>query len=112
VGNFAVAGHRATKGEPFRKLDRMRRGDAIVVETRTTWLTYVVDDTRIVTPQDTWVVNPVPGKRNVKPTKRLLTLTTCHPRWASTHRMIVFAHLESKKSKKDGAPAALMASGG
>ena len=112
VGNFAVAGHRATKGEPFRKLDRMRRGDAIVVETRTTWLTYVVDDTRIVTPQDTWVVNPVPGKRNVKPTKRLLTLTTCHPRWASTHRLIVFAHLESKKSKKDGAPAALMASGG
>ena len=112
VGNFAVAGHRATKGEPFRKLDRMRRGDAIVVETRTTWLTYVVDDTRIVTPQDTWVVNPVPGKRNVKPTKRLLTLTTCHPRWASTHRLIVFAHLESKKSKTDGAPAALMASGG
>lgn len=111
VGNFAVAGHRATNGEPFRTLDRLRKGDAIVVETRNTWLTYVVDETKIVTPNDTWVIAPVPGKSGAKPTERLLTLTTCHPRWASTYRLIVFAHLESKKSKKDGAPAALMASG-
>lgn len=33
VGNFGVAGHRATNGEPFRDLDRVRRGDALVVET-------------------------------------------------------------------------------
>ncbi len=112
VGNFAAAGHRATNGEPFRDLDRMRKGDAVVVETRNTWLTYVVDETKIVTPSDTWVVDPVPGQRNVKPTERLLTLTTCHPRWASTYRLIVFAHLENKQSKKDGAPAALMAKGG
>lgn len=112
LGNFAVAGHRATNGEPFRALDRMRRGDAIVVETRNTWLTYVVDETKIVTPSDTWVIDPVPGKPGAKPTERLLTLTTCHPRWASTYRLIVFAHLESKKSKKDGSPAALMARGG
>src|SRR4051812_44933485 len=33
VGNFAVAGHRKTHGEPFRYLDAMRTGDPIVVET-------------------------------------------------------------------------------
>jgi sortase A len=112
IGNFAVAGHRATNGEPFRTLDRMRKGDAVVVETRNTWLTYVVDEIKIVSPSDTWVVAAVPGRPNVQPTERLLTLTTCHPRWASTYRLIVFAHLESKKAKKDGTPAALLASGG
>lgn len=109
IGNFAVAGHRATNGEPFRTLDRMRKGDAVVVETRNTWLTYVVDSTRIVRPSDTWVIDPVPGKPGAKPTERLLTLTTCHPRWASTYRLIVFAHLESKQRKTQGAPPALQA---
>ncbi len=50
VGNFGVAGHRATNGEPFRDLDQVRRGDALVVETETSWFTYVVDRTRIVKP--------------------------------------------------------------
>ena len=34
VGNFAVAGHRATHGEPFAYLDEVRKGDAVVVETQ------------------------------------------------------------------------------
>ena len=33
IGNFAVAGHRATNGEPFAALDQVRAGDAVVVET-------------------------------------------------------------------------------
>ncbi len=112
VGNFAVAGHRATNGEPFRALDRMRKGDAVVVETKNTWFTYVVDRTRIVSPTDTWVISPDPGDPGAQPTERLLTMTTCHPRWASTYRLIVFAHLESKQPKKDGTPRALLAKGG
>ena len=109
VGNFALAGHRATNGEPFRNLDRMRRGDSIVVETRDTWLTYVVDRTRIVRPSDTWVIDPVPGRPGAEPRERLLTLTTCHPRWSSTYRLIVFSHLASKRAKADGPPPALRA---
>ena len=107
VGNFAVAGHRATNGEPFRNLDRLRRGDAVVIETGTEWLTYVVDRTRIVTPRDVWVLDPVPGKPGATPTKPLLTLTTCNPRWASTERLIVFGHLEDASPKSAGRPAAL-----
>ena len=107
VGNFGVAGHRATNGEPFRDLDRVRRGDALVVETETSWFTYVVDRTRIVKPTDVWVIDPVPGRPNATPTEALLTLTTCHPRWASTERLIVFSHLEETTPKTVGRPAAL-----
>ena len=107
VGNFAVAGHRATNGEPFRDLDRVRRGDALVVETETTWFTYVVDRTRIVKPTDVWVIDPVPGRPGSEPTRSLLTLTTCNPRWASTERLIVFSHLEETTLKTAGRPAAL-----
>ncbi len=51
VGNFAVAGHRATNGEPFAALDKLRAGDVVVAETRRRWFTYVVDRTKIVTPE-------------------------------------------------------------
>ena len=107
IGNFAVAGHRATNGEPFRDLDRMRQGDAVVVETRTSWLTYVVDRSRIVNPSDVWVLDPVPGRPRADPIAPLLTLTTCNPRWASTHRLIVFSHLEETTPKAAGPPAVL-----
>jgi sortase A len=107
IGNFAVAGHRATNGEPFRDLDRVRRGDALVVETDKTWFTYVVDRTRIVKPTDVWVLDPVPGRPRADPTRALLTLTTCNPRWASTERLIVFSHLEETTPKTAGRPAAL-----
>lgn len=111
IGNFAVAGHRATNGEPFAHLDKVHRGDAVVVETRTTWFTYVVDRVRIVQPTDTWVIDPVPGRRGVKPTQRLLTLTTCNPRWASTQRLIVFAHLRAQQPRADGRPTVLAEGG-
>jgi sortase A len=109
VGNFAVAGHRATHGEPFAHLDKVHRGDSVVVETRDTWFTYVVDSTRIVAPTDTWVIDPVPGKKGITPTRRLLTLTTCNPRWASTQRLIIFGHLSGQQARTDGRPAVLAA---
>ena len=34
VGNFAVAGHRVGKGEPFLNVDKLRSGDAVIVETK------------------------------------------------------------------------------
>ena len=48
IGNFAVAGHRATNGEPFAHLDAVKVGDSLVVETRSEWFTYVVDKVQIV----------------------------------------------------------------
>ena len=41
-GDFAVAGHRVGKGEPFLNLDQLQPGDAVVVETKDTWYIYRV----------------------------------------------------------------------
>jgi sortase A len=90
IGNFAVAGHRKTHGEPFRHLDELRAGDLVYVETAQTWYTYRIDaDPVIVQPTDLAVVDPVPGRPGVRPTQSLITLTTCNPWWSSTQRMIV-----------------------
>jgi sortase A len=107
-----VAGHRATNGEPFATLDRVRAGDIVVAETRRRWFTYVVDRTEIVQPDATWVLDPVPGKPGATPTQPLLTLTTCNPRWASTERLIVFGHLQESRAKKDGRPEVLVRANG
>lgn len=108
VGNFAVAGHRATNGEPFAHLDRLGPGDVVIVETQQTWFTYVVDRTHIVRPTDTWVIDPVPGRPDAVPRDRLITLTTCNPRWASYERLIVTGHLETRRPKAEGPPPELV----
>ena len=41
-GNFAVAGHRVSKGSPFNDLGLLNSCDAIVVETRDDWFVYRV----------------------------------------------------------------------
>ena len=112
VGNFAVAGHRATNGEPFAYLDKVRKGDLVVAETQDSWFTYVVDRTKIVSPTSVWVLDPVPGHPGATPSEPLLTLTTCNPRWASYERLIVFGHLTETRSKAEGPPDALVRTGG
>jgi len=107
VGNFAVAGHRATNGEPFAHLDEVKVGDSLVVETRSDWYSYVVDKVQIVEPSAVWVLDPVPGKPDQSPTRQLITLTTCNPRWASTQRMILFGHLVGTQLTSEGRPPAL-----
>ena len=70
----------------------------MVVETRTTWFTYVVDRTQIVAADATSGCSTrCRASRSATPTQRLLTLTTCNPRWASTQRLIVFGHLDRQQ---------------
>ncbi len=42
LGNFAVAGHRVSKGSPFNALDTLNACDAIVIETQDEWFVYRV----------------------------------------------------------------------
>jgi sortase A len=109
VAKWGGAAHRSTNGEPFARLDRLRPGDVVVAETRRSWFVYEVDRTRIVSPTATWVVTPTRRRDGADPTRRLLTLTTCHPRWSSTQRLVVFGHLEEQRPKSDGPPAVLAA---
>ncbi|MFF8730279.1 class E sortase [Streptomyces sp. NPDC015171] len=105
AGNFALAGHRNTHGEPFRYLPRLRRGDDIEVETRSATYTYDVDQVLPRTSAaDSGVVRAVPRSR-VRPgygydePGHYLTLTTCTPEFTSRYRLVVWAKLVSVRPR-------------
>ena len=108
VGNFAIAAHRSTHDEPFANIDDLRVGDKVYVQTRDAWFTYTLqkDDARL-SPTDTWVVLPVPGQPGATPTKKLLTMTTCTPRYGSTGRWAWWGELSSETPAADGPPDGL-----
>ncbi|MEV6303688.1 class E sortase [Actinoplanes sp. NPDC051861] len=91
IGNFSVAGHRIKK--IFWRLDELKDGDVIGVETRDSWYVYHVYKSEVVKPHQVEVVAAVPGKPKAKPTKALLTLTTCNPKFNNYERLIVHAEL-------------------
>ena len=124
VGNFALAGHRVGKGEPFLNLDKLRSGDAVIVETKSFWYVYrvlgkpagsdpqqaqreqvatksdgspvLLPGREIVSPDDGDVLLPVPDNNGVTPGTALLTMTTCTPKFTAADRMIVYARLATK----------------
>lgn len=107
-GNFAVAGHRRTYGDPFKDFPRLRVGDAVVLTDGTTWFTYRIDKGPYKTlPTDVEVIDPVPRKSGYTRPGRYLTLTTCEPEWGHSHRLIVWAHLDSTQPVEAGKPEAL-----
>jgi sortase A len=114
VGDFAVAGHRVGKGEPFLNLDHLRPGDTVIVETKSDWYVYVVlgdvktanltvkdsngvPGREIVDPSQNQVIMPWPDHPGYPhanpPNDRYMTMTTCHPKFTATQRMIVHAQL-------------------
>jgi sortase A len=87
LGNAAIAGHRTTYGAPFGDLDQLAPGDTISVRMLTgTWRYQLTRDPFVVSPSQTEVLDPVPGEAT-------LTLTTCHPRYSASERLIVQARL-------------------
>ncbi|MEX5631811.1 class E sortase [Parafrankia sp. FMc2] len=107
IGNFVVSGHRTTYGKPFSRVDELRVGDPIVVEVADRYFTYRVTGSEIVNPHRLDVTYPVPGHLGEMPTRSLMTLTTCHPRFSAKSRLIVFAELDETRDKSQGAPPAL-----
>jgi len=107
-GNYAVAGHRVTHGEPLRDMPSLEPGDQVVVETARWTYTYVLDsagDALTVDFTDTWVVdprpvNPDPGGVGPARHPRLLTLTTCAELFHTDDRLVAFGHLESKERRR------------
>jgi sortase A len=85
---FAVAGHRTTYGAPFYKLDKLRKGDPIFVDTPYARFRYAVAKTTTVDPTDIGVLSD----RGYG-----LVLTTCTPPYSAAHRLIVWATLEKAK---------------
>jgi sortase A len=112
VGNFAVAGHRTTYLHPFYNLNELKSGDPIVLETRNKWFTYTVENIphtnaryqEIVSPGDIQVAYPVPDQPNLSavPTQKVLTFTSCNPRYSASQRIVVHALLTNTTTKRPG----------
>ena len=94
-GNAAIAGHRTTYGAPFNRIDELEPGDDILVSTLQGDFTYKVlpqtdgdgapSGHLIVSPNDAWVLDDTDDNR--------LTLTSCHPKYSASQRIIVQAAL-------------------
>jgi sortase A len=109
VGNYALAAHRVTHGEPLRHLPDLRPGDKVLVETVSATYTYVLDtnpNDLVIPFTGVWVLDPVP--HNPTPGgpepaqvqgQRLITLTTCSEIFHTDNRMIAFGHLVAVTTK-------------
>ncbi|MGJ3507825.1 class E sortase [Enemella sp. A6] len=102
IGNLALAGHRVTRGEPFRRLLDLEPGDEVIVETKDAVHTYAIDTAPkdlTVQDADSWVLFPVPGKPDQEPTEAIITLTTAQDLFRSADRSVAFGHLISTQPK-------------
>jgi sortase A len=114
IGNFALAGHRVTHGEPFHDMPDLRPGDQVIIETADATYTYVLDtnpNDLIVPFTAGWVLDPVPvapeGEAppgmptfpSTRPLEALITLTTCSELFHTDDRMVAFGHLVTTTPK-------------
>ncbi|MEU7557429.1 class E sortase [Streptomyces eurythermus] len=109
TGNFGLAAHRNTHGEPFRYINRLSPGDAVVVETQDTYFVYQVTSSLPVTsPSNVSVLDPVPPGSGFTRPGRYITLTTCTPEFTSKYRLIVWGKMVQERPRAKGKPDALI----
>jgi sortase A len=87
-----IAGHRTTHGAPFRNIDKLDRGDDVIVEMPYGTFVYRVEKTRIVKPSQTEVKNQVAYNR--------LILSACHPLYSAAERIVVFARFARREAPR------------
>jgi len=116
VGNFVVAGHRVTHGEPFKDFPKLKAGDKVRVETRDAEYTYVLRNggTDIIVPFTvSWPLWDVPDLKqpDATPTEALMTMVTCSELFHTSNRSVVIAELQ-KTDRGEPAPASVPHRGG
>ena len=103
AGNVVMSGHVDYKGQVFKELHKVNRGDEVIVYTEKGQYIYVVTDLKIVLEEgasdeqkraNAAFMNPTPD-----PT---LTLITCWPYGIDTHRLIVIAKPYQSTMNSDG----------
>jgi sortase A len=92
-GTVAIAGHRTTYLAPFRKLNKVHRGDLIrLVMPYGEYVYKVQRKPEIVDPH---AVEYVTGRKSYD----RLALTACHPLYSAKQRIVVFAKLLRVKAR-------------
>ena len=109
-GNYALAAHRVTHGEPLRRMPDLQAGDEVIIETRTTTYTYELTsggDDLVVPFTAGWVVDPLPTNPEEggvqpaqEPGQRLITLTTCSEIFHTDNRMVAFGVLKDRQPRR------------
>lgn len=112
VGNFSAAAHRDGYGAPLGDVEEIvSNDDALIVRTRQFWYVYKYTGHEVVVPEDAGGILPVPYKSVNKPVDRLLTYTTCHPRWSLDRRYILHAKFDYWATVVSGVPKEMLAVG-
>lgn len=105
LGNFAIAGHRTTFGAAFAEIGELRVGDRIYVETKEGWFVYRFRNLEYVWPEAINVLNEVPRFEGIDPNERILTMTSCHPRFSEAERVIAYSVFDSWYPRVEGPPS-------
>ncbi|MFD4413038.1 class E sortase [Streptomyces sp. NPDC058475] len=94
-GNFALAAHRDGHGAKFHNIDKIKKGDPIVFETKDKWYVYKVYDILPETSKyNVKVLQQVPKQSGKTKPGHYITLTTCTPVYTSRYRYVVWGELE------------------
>ncbi|HWH26483.1 MAG TPA: class E sortase [Pseudolysinimonas sp.] len=108
IGNFAIAAHRMAYGRTFERNNELVIGDHIFVETHEGWYQYSFRNLEFVKANGVGVVAPVP-QSTAAPTQRLLTMTTCNPKWTWQERIIAYSVFDTFYPRADGPPSEIAA---
>ncbi len=94
ASHCVISGHRGLpSAKLFSDLDKMEIGDTFMFNVLDQTLTYEVDAINVVEPQDSELIEIVPGQD-------LVTLVTCTPYGINTHRLLVRGHrIENEKAR-------------
>ena len=107
-GNFVIAGHRVTHGEPLRDMPDLAVGDEVVVETADAVYTYVLTTGwrrprgavhRVVGARPDGPMNPDADGVGPSDAPAILTLTTCSELFHTDDRLVAFASLTETAPK-------------
>jgi sortase A len=94
-GNSVIIAHRYLKMPPakdtFFNLDKVKKGDNIVVQQEGNKYTYIVSEVKIVEKNDISVLQDT--------TEHQITLITCTPLWTSKQRLAVIGKLDKLYQK-------------
>jgi len=93
-GNVVVAGHRVTKTAPFRHIDQLQAGDAVIFTVGDRRSTYQVTGAEVVTPDAMRIVDQTP--------ESTATLFACHPPGSARYRYVVRLALSDVVDLNDG----------
>ena len=84
-------------------------GDSIYIQTQDGWYKYIFRSLEFVPPTGVGVLAAVPQSPSASPTDRLLTMTSCNPKFSAAERFIAYSVFDTWYPRAGGPPAEIAA---